>query len=60
MASLSLAEWLARVEGDRRFRENATSITHIPRPSPGSFAAYPYWVNPLLKAVLERRGMAQL
>ena len=59
MASLSLKEWLARAEGDRRFRENATSITHIPA-SPGSFAPYPYWVNPLLKAVLERRGMAQL
>jgi DEAD/DEAH box helicase domain-containing protein len=59
MASLSLKEWLARAEGDRRFRENATSITHIPA-SPGSFASYPYWVNPLLKAVLERRGMGQL
>jgi hypothetical protein len=37
MADLSLAEWLARAGGDRRFREDATSITNIPA-SDGSFA----------------------
>ena len=59
MANLSLAEWLARTEGSRRFRENATSITHIPA-SAGSFAPYPEWVNPNLHAVLARRGMSRL
>ncbi len=51
MAHLSLSEWLARAEGDRRFRENTTSITHIPA-SEGSFAGYPPWVDPLLQRVL--------
>jgi len=59
MATLTLAEWLARAEGDRRFRENATSITHIPA-SEGSYAPYPEWVNPRLKDVLVKRGMRQL
>jgi DEAD/DEAH box helicase domain-containing protein len=59
MATLSLKEWLERVEGDRRFRENATSITHIPA-SPGSFAPYPAWVHPRLKSVLEKRGLTRL
>ena len=59
MANLSLAEWLARTEGSRRFRENATSITHIPA-SAGSFAPYPEWVNHNLHAVLTRRGISQL
>ncbi|MCX5882726.1 MAG: DEAD/DEAH box helicase, partial [Deltaproteobacteria bacterium] len=59
MANLSLAEWLARTEGSRRFRENATSITHIPA-SAGSFAPYPKWVGPNLHAVLDNRGISQL
>ena len=59
MANLSLAEWVARTEGSRRFRENATSITHIPAYA-GSFAPYPEWVNPRLHAVLAKRGLSQL
>jgi DEAD/DEAH box helicase domain-containing protein len=59
MASLSLKEWLARMEGDRRFRENTTSIQHIPA-SPGSFAPFPGWVNPSLRSILEKRGISQL
>ena len=56
MAHLSLSEWLARAERDRRFTENATSITHIPA-SEGSFAAYPRWVDPLIQKVLTGRGI---
>ncbi len=59
MATLSLAEWLQRLESDRRFRENATSVTHIPA-SEGSYAPYPAWVHPGLKAVLEKRGIRRL
>ncbi len=59
MAHLSLSEWLSRAESDRRFRENATSIKHIPA-SEGSFAPYPLWVNPLLKKVLTERGISEL
>ncbi len=59
MANLSLAEWLARAEGNRRFRENATAFMHLPA-SPGSFAPYPEWVHPGLRAVLAKRGMSQL
>ncbi len=59
MATLSLEEWLERAESDRRFRENATSITHIPA-SEGSFAPYPSWVHPRLKTVLVKRGLKRL
>jgi DEAD/DEAH box helicase domain-containing protein len=59
MATLSLAEWLQRLESDRRFRENATSVTHIPA-SEGSYAPYPAWVHPGLKTVLEKRGIGRL
>jgi DEAD/DEAH box helicase domain-containing protein len=59
MASLTLSEWLARVERDRRFRENATCIRHIPA-SEGSFAEYPDWVSPKLRKVLSGRGIHEL
>ena len=59
MAHLSLSEWLARVESDRRFRENTTSITHIPA-SEGNFAPYPQWVDPLIQKVLTERGITRL
>jgi DEAD/DEAH box helicase domain-containing protein len=59
MATLSLEEWLARMESDRRFRENVTSLQHIPA-SPGSYAPYPKWVNPNLRKVLAKRGIMQL
>jgi DEAD/DEAH box helicase domain-containing protein len=59
MALLTLSEWLARAENDRRFRENTTSITHIPA-SQGSFAQYPTWVDPRIQKVLIGRGITQL
>ena len=59
MAHLSLSEWLARTEADRRFRENTTAVTHIPA-SAGSFSPYPHWVNPMLQKVLTERGITQL
>ena len=59
MARLSLSEWLARAEKDRRFTENATSITHIPA-SEGSFAPYPRWIDPMLQKVLTERGIHKL
>jgi DEAD/DEAH box helicase domain-containing protein len=59
VARLSLSEWLARAETDRRFTENTTSITHIPA-SEGSFAPYPRWVDPLLQKVLADRGITRL
>ena len=59
MAHLSLSEWLTRAEADWRFRENTTSITHIPA-SEGSFSPYPPWVDPLIQKVLTERGITQL
>ncbi|HUJ69267.1 MAG TPA: DEAD/DEAH box helicase [Syntrophorhabdales bacterium] len=59
MAHLSLSEWLSRAENDRRFRENATSIIHIPE-SAGSFAPYPRWVDPAIRKVLVERGITRL
>jgi len=59
VAHLSLSEWLSRAENDRRFRENATSIIHIPE-SAGSFAPYPRWVDPAIRKVLVERGITRL
>ena len=59
MAHLSLTEWLARAENDRRFRENVTAIKHI-EASEGHFAPYPPWVNPVIQKVLSGRGIRQL
>jgi DEAD/DEAH box helicase domain-containing protein len=59
VAHLTLSEWLARAEADRRFRENTTSITHIPA-SEGKFAPYPQWVDPALQRVLTERGITRL
>src|SRR5208282_196641 len=59
VARLTLSEWLARAEKDRRFTENTTSIEHIAA-SEGSYAPYPQWVDPLLQKVLNRRGIHRL
>ncbi len=59
MAHLTLSEWLARIESDRRFRENTTSITHIPA-SVGRFAPYPDWVDASIRRVLVERGIEKL
>ncbi len=59
MAHLTLSEWLARAERDRRFRENATAIRRLPA-SEGKFAPYPSWVDPALQKVLKARGIEKL
>jgi DEAD/DEAH box helicase domain-containing protein len=59
MAHLTLPEWIARVENERPFRENATSITHIPA-SPGSYAPYPSWVDLRIHKILKDRGINRL
>ena len=59
MAKLTLAEWLERLENNRRFMENVRAIRKIPA-RPGSFADYPAWVDPHLQAVLKERGMERL
>ena len=59
MAKLTLEEWLARAEADRRFMENVRAIRRIPARA-GAFAEYPQWVHPSLKAVLMERGIGQL
>jgi DEAD/DEAH box helicase domain-containing protein len=59
MAKLTLEEWLARAEKDRRFMENVRAIRRIPA-RPGEFADYPAWVHPSLRKVLAERGMGRL
>ena len=56
---LSLREWLARLERNRRFQENVAALRHWPA-QPGRYAPFPGWMNPGLKAVLETRGIQQL
>ncbi len=59
MAQLTLPEWLQRIENNPRFRENVTALRHLPAFS-GSFAPFPAWVHPRLKAVLSSRGIDRL
>ena len=59
MAKLTLTEWLARVEDNRRFMENVRALRKIPA-RPGSFADYPDWVHPRLRAALQARGIDRL
>jgi hypothetical protein len=56
MAKLTLAEWLARMEDNRRFMENIRALKKIPA-RPGAFTDYPGWVHPHLQTVLRDRGM---
>ena len=59
MTTLTLAEWLGRIKNNRRFLENVTTLEHLPE-SPGSYASYPAWVHPRLKAILSREGIERL
>ena len=59
MAKLTLEEWLARAEKDRRFMENVRAIRRIPARA-GVFAPHPAWVHPSLKKVLAARGIDRL
>lgn len=59
MAKLTMDEWLARKEGQRRFSENIRALKYIPADE-GSFVPYPEWVDPRLRSALEARGVHQL
>ena len=59
MSKLTLEEWLARAEKNRRFMENVRAIRKIAA-RPGVFAEYPAWVHPTLRNVLAARGLRQL
>ena len=59
MAKLTLEEWLARAENDRRFMENVRAIRRIPARD-GVYVPYPAWVHPSLAKVLQARGMGRL
>jgi DEAD/DEAH box helicase domain-containing protein len=59
MAKLTLREWLARMEGNGRFRENVRAVKHLPA-AQGRFADYPDWVHPRLHQALEKRGIRRL
>jgi DEAD/DEAH box helicase domain-containing protein len=59
MATLTMKEWLSRIEKDRRFMENVRSIRHIPAAG-GSFAPFPPWIHPRIRSVLEKRNIDSL
>ncbi len=59
MAKLTLEEWVARLKKNKSFRHNAASIVDIPAKA-GEWEDYPAWVNPRLRAVLEKRGCEKL
>ena len=59
MARLTMKEWLARLEGNRRFMENVTVMKRIP-PAEGTFAPFPEWVHPRLGEVFQKSGIKQL
>ena len=59
MAKLTLKEWLARLESNRRFMENVQAWRCFPQ-FDGCFASFPAWLDPRLEAILHRRGVGQL
>jgi DEAD/DEAH box helicase domain-containing protein len=59
MANLTLDEWTARKESDRRFTENIRALKRIP-PSEGRFAPFPDWIDSRLRAALEKDGIDRL
>lgn len=59
MAKLTLDEWLARKESDRRFTENIRALKRIP-PSEGCFEPFPDWLDPRLRTALGKDGIARL
>ncbi len=59
MAKLTMDEWLSRLANNRRFMENVTSLRRIPA-TEGRYAAFPAWIHPRLRLVLEKRGIGQL
>jgi DEAD/DEAH box helicase domain-containing protein len=59
MAKLTLSELLGRWRNDSRFMENVRAMREIP-PSDGDFRAYPDWVRPEIRRVLQDSGIAQL
>ncbi len=56
---LSLREWLSRLERNRRFQENVAAFRQWPA-TPGRYAAFPDWMHPDLRDVLEKRGISRL
>jgi len=56
---LSLREWLSRLERNRRFQENVAAFRHWPA-APGHYAAFPAWIHPGLRTVLDKRGISRL
>ncbi|MEN6348463.1 MAG: DEAD/DEAH box helicase, partial [Syntrophomonas sp.] len=59
MAKLTLDEWIARLKKNKSFNHNAAAVVEIPAKA-GDWEEYPAWVNPHLRAVLEKRGYAKL
>ncbi len=59
MAKLTMDEWLSRLADNRRFMETVTSFRRLPAME-GRYAAFPGWVHPGLRLVLEKRGIGQL
>ncbi|HOF06321.1 MAG TPA: DEAD/DEAH box helicase, partial [Syntrophales bacterium] len=59
MAKLTLAEWLARLEKNRRFLENVRALKRIPARE-GRYVDFPPWLHPRLREVLAARGIGRL
>jgi DEAD/DEAH box helicase domain-containing protein len=59
MAKLTLEEWVARLKKNKSFYSNAAAIVDIPAKA-GDWEEYPAWVDPRLKAVLQKRGYEKL
>ncbi|MBN1665119.1 MAG: DEAD/DEAH box helicase [Deltaproteobacteria bacterium] len=59
MAKLTMEEWLARAENNRRFMENVKAVKHLPA-TDGSFLPFPPWVHPAIINALGKRGIKQL
>ena len=59
MAKLTLKEWLARLEKNRRFLENVQAWRRFPEFA-GRFEPFPDWLDGRIAALLRKRGIEQL
>ncbi|MCX7982395.1 MAG: DEAD/DEAH box helicase [Syntrophales bacterium] len=59
MAELTLEEWLARLEGEKRFWENVRAYRRLPARE-AKYVDFPPWVHPRIRLALRKKGIEQL
>jgi len=59
MGKLSLNEWLARLERNKRFWEQVSAVRDLPAQE-GHYVPYPQWLDMRIREALKSRGIEEL